>query len=95
MSESVPAEIRTKMQVRLQAISELAGYLGHADAAMSRDPAEWHRNLIRAFSDLAEEAKAAETELSVHAVQSKALTTTEVSKAAKVSRTAIYKSMRE
>jgi hypothetical protein len=88
MSQEPP--IRNRFQLRLQAISELASYLGHADGAMSRDPAEWYRSLIRALTELSEEAKQAEIELCARAVQEKALNVTEVAKAAKVSRNAVY-----
>jgi DNA-binding NtrC family response regulator len=90
MSESVPKKIRQLTQVRIQAISELAAYLGHADAAMVSDHAEWSRSLIRALADLSRTAKETEVELTQDAIQSKSLTVTEVAKAAKLTRAAVY-----
>jgi inactivated superfamily I helicase len=82
---------RSDLQLQFQAISELVSYLGHADAAMRSDPSEWHRNLIRALADIAEAATKAETALTINAIQQKALTPTEVSRAARISRNAVYK----
>ncbi|MFE8018532.1 hypothetical protein ACFU3O_38130, partial [Streptomyces antibioticus] len=67
---------RSDLQRQFQSISELCSYLGHADAAMASDPAEWHRNLIRALADLSEAAQTAETALTINAVKTKALTPT-------------------
>ena len=82
---------RSDLQRQFQSISELCSYLGHADAAMASDPAEWHRNLIRALADLSEAAQTAETALTINAVKTKALTPTEVSRAARITRNAVYK----
>lgn len=82
---------RSDLQRQFQSISELCSYLGHADAAMAGDPAEWHRALIRALADLGEAAQRAETALSINAVKTKALTPTEVSRAARITRNAVYK----
>ncbi|MFK0182562.1 hypothetical protein ACIQVR_42180 [Streptomyces xanthochromogenes] len=82
---------RSDLQRQFQSISELTSYLGHADAAMFSDPAEWHRNLIRALADLAEAAQQAETTLCVNAIKTKSLTPTEVSRAARITRNAVYK----
>ncbi|MFF8329451.1 hypothetical protein [Rhodococcus qingshengii] len=91
MTRSKAATFRSDLQRQFQSISELCSYLGHADAAMASDPAEWHRNLIRALADLAEAAQKAETSLTVNAVKTKALTPTEVSRAARITRNAVYK----
>ena len=91
MTRSKAAVFRSDLQRQFQSISELCSYLGHADAAMASDPAEWHRNLIRALADLSEAAQKAETALTVNAVKTKALTPTEVSRAARITRNAVYK----
>lgn len=91
MTRSKAAVFRSDLQRQFQSISELCSYLGHADAAMATDPAEWHRNLIRALADLSEAAQKAETALTVNAVKTKALTPTEVSRAARITRNAVYK----
>ncbi|WP_331718773.1 hypothetical protein OG379_41425 (plasmid) [Streptomyces sp. NBC_01166] len=91
MTRSKAAIFRSDLQRQFQSISELVAYLGHADAAMATDPAEWHRNLIRALADISEAAQKAETSLSVNAVKTKALTPTEVSRAARITRNAVYK----
>jgi inactivated superfamily I helicase len=82
---------RSELQRQFQSISELVSYLGHADAAMRSDPAEWHRNLIRALADISEAAQKAETALTINAVKTKALNPTEVSRAARITRNAVYK----
>ncbi|MEU8764498.1 hypothetical protein [Streptomyces sp. NPDC048659] len=82
---------RSDLQRQFQSISELCSYLGHADAAMFDDPTEWHRNLIRALADLSKAAETAETALTINAVKTKALTPTEVSRAARITRNAVYK----
>lgn len=90
MPRSVPPKVRTAAQRRIQAISELASYLGHADAAMAGDPAEWHRSLLRALADLADTAGEAAIELTKTAMDTKALTPTEIAKASRVTRATVY-----
>lgn len=91
MTRSKAAVFRSDLQRQFKSISELVSYLGHADAAMAGDPSEWHRNLIRALAEISEAAQKAETALTVNAVKTKALTPTEVSRAARITRNAVYK----
>jgi hypothetical protein len=90
MTESLAREVRTKAQLHIQALSELISYLGHADAVNAGDSAEWYRTLIRGMADIADEAKTAEVALTAYAVRDEALNVTEVGKAARISRTAVY-----
>jgi hypothetical protein len=90
MSRSVPQGARTEAQQRIQTISELTAYLGHAEAAMATDDAEWYRTLIRALAQISDVAKDAEIEMTAMASDSKALTVTEIAKAAQITRAAVY-----
>ncbi|WP_433860283.1 hypothetical protein [Streptomyces kronopolitis] len=83
-----PAHMRA--QLRTQALSELISYAAKSDRVTYKDRAEWYRNLIRTAMEISAEAKKLETELCARAVQEKALTVTEVSNAAKISRNAVY-----
>lgn len=90
MSRSVPKTMRSGTQRRIQAISELTAYLGHAEGVMAEDPTEWHRSLIRALTDLADQATELERELTISAVETGALNVTEVARAARLTRAAVY-----
>lgn len=84
-------KFRADLRKDFQAIAELADYLGPAERALHRDPAEWHSSLIRALADLIKSAEETEHKLSAHALETKALTPTQVSRAARITRNAVYK----
>ncbi|QWA25980.1 hypothetical protein KJK32_45325 [Streptomyces sp. JCM17656] len=86
----MPSMVRPAAQGRIQAIVKLAARLEHADAAMAGDPAEWHRTLLRTVADLAEAAGEAAIELTKTAMDTKALTPTEIAKASRVTRATVY-----
>lgn len=85
------AALTKETRAHLDRIEQLLTLARAADQAEAGNPAEWTRALLRALSDMREESKAAERSLSDYAHEHELLSPTEISKAAKITRAALYK----
>ncbi|MFE6668885.1 hypothetical protein ACFVFH_35645, partial [Streptomyces sp. NPDC057697] len=87
---AVPKKTADQAKRQLERLRDLAVYGLTADQANRPDAAEWYRTILRAASDIREESRSLERTLSDEALESKCLSPTEVSRAAKVSTAALY-----
>jgi hypothetical protein len=87
----VPDTTAEQARRQLERIRDLAIYGLTADQANRRDSPEWYRTILRAAADIREESRDLERTLSDEADATKALSPTEISRAARISTAALYK----
>ncbi|MER6195742.1 MULTISPECIES: hypothetical protein [Actinomycetes] len=85
------SSLKASAGMRVAQLEVLLEYAKQADQVHENDQREWARTMIRALSDIAQDADQMAVLLTANAVHHKVLTPTEAAEAAHVSRNAIYK----
>ncbi len=88
--KEVPPSLVTDFQQNLQAISEIASYLGHAEAANRDDQKLWFQTLVKKLGDLSKLASETQAQLALDAAELKAVPVTEIAEALGLTPSAFY-----